>query len=204
MPVPVGVWLDIRMRFGTTDPEVVVDGVSGTTGCTVGSTTDGIDGNANPWVFGARSTGSGEGVALPTVSHMRSGAIDHILIRDRRASASTPEVTAFVLVDAIADVNLGPLAEGDVIDLAALPTTRVAVRANTDPGTVGSVVFDIDGVSGAQTENGAPYSSHGDMGSDYSRWDPAVGMHTITATAYTGSGGGGTAGPSRTITFEVR
>jgi hypothetical protein len=39
---------------------------------------------------------------------------------------------------------------------------------------------------------------------DYDPWTPAAGAHTLTATAYTGAGGTGTAGPPRTIRFTVR
>jgi len=200
---PSGEWLDISMRFGAAQPELVVNGVPATVSCTAGMTTDGIDGNANPWVFGSDASGSLEGAALPLRDFLRSGVLDHIRIRDRRASASSPEITGFVLVDAAADVNLGPLGEGDVIVLATVGTS-LNVRANTDPGDVGSVVFDLDGVSGYNVENGEPYSLDGDSGSNYASWTPGAGSHTMTATAYTGTNGSGTAGAPLTITFEVR
>jgi hypothetical protein len=201
--VPTGEWVHVSMRFGTTDPELVLNGVPLSGACTTGSTNQGIAGNANPWVIGADPGISLEGAALPLEDFWNNGVIDHILIRDRRASASNPEVTGFVLVNALADANLGPLAQGAVIDLGTVGTS-LNIRANTDPGTVGSVVFDLDGVSGYATETGAPYALEGNTGSDYNTWTPTVGTHTLTATAYTGADGSGTAGTSQTITFEVR
>ncbi len=197
--VPTGEWLDISIRFGTTDPELLLDGVPQTGACTTGSTTGGIAGNANPWVFGADPGISVEGGALPLRDFFRNGAIDHVRIRDRRASPTAPEVTGFVLVNASADANLGPLGDGAVIDLATVGTA-LNIRANTDPGAVGRVDFALDGAP-YRTETDAPYALEGNSGRNYASWTPTVGMHTITATPYTS---GGTAGTPLTISFEVR
>ncbi len=117
-----------------------------------------------------------------------------------------PRVASFTLIDADSDVPIpafDPLPDGAVLDLAALPTRNLSIRANTAPSPVGSVRFGLDGDDNYQTENAVPYSMTGDSGGDYNPWTPSVGSHTVTATPYTESGGGGTAGGALSVTFEV-
>ena len=195
--VPTGAWLDVEIHFGPPDFELVVDGVRAT-GCDVGTNVLGIDGNDNPWVFGAHTYTSDEGSATPILDPM-AGALDHIRIRSTRGDPAAPEVTGFVLVDADADVNLGPLVDGAVLDLASLPA--ICVRARTDPGEVDMVVFDLDATSGYHTEGIPPYMIVGDSTGDYAPWDPGPGTYTIQATAYAADG---TPGAPRAITVTLR
>jgi hypothetical protein len=95
------------------------------------------------------------------------------------------------------------LTNGTTINLAALPTRNLNVRANTPPATVGSVNFGLDGDPSVQVENTAPYALAGDMSGDYNPWTPGLGSHSLTATPYSSSGAGGTAGTSLSITFTV-
>ena len=63
------------------------------------------------------------------------------------------QVLSFSLMNADIGQPLRPLATGDAVALAALPTPRLNVRANTNPAAVGSVVFAPSGVQAwAQTE----------------------------------------------------
>ena len=64
-----------------------------------------------------------------------------------------------------AEVVVRSNAEGGVIDLASLPSTSISIRVNTDPGTVGSVIFDVDGVSGYQVENASNFQTLNSGGS---------------------------------------
>jgi hypothetical protein len=112
-------------------------------------------------------------------------------------------VTAFILVNADTDLDLGPLTSGATLNLATLPTRNLNVRAVTNPGLVGSVRFGLDGNSDYRTESTAPYALAGDTNGDYAPWTPAVGAHTLTATPYTGSGATGTAGTGLTVAFSV-
>ncbi len=112
-------------------------------------------------------------------------------------------VTRFVLVDATADTDLFDVENGTVIDLSLLPSTALNIRAETDPDVVGSVRFDLDGVVPYSVESVAPYALEGDSSGDYNPWTPTAGMHTLTATPFTGSGATGTAGDLLTVTFEV-
>jgi N-acetylneuraminic acid mutarotase len=128
-----------------------------------------------------------------------------LAIAGSAATSWADEVVGFTLVDAGSDTDIGPLGDGAVLDVDVLGTTQLAVRADTAPASVGSVVFDLDGNDGFRTESAAPYALFGDNAGNYAPWSgvPLLGVHTLTATAYTGSGGGGTPGTPLSISFEV-
>ena len=111
--------------------------------------------------------------------------------------AAAQSVTSFTLVNADTDQDIGPLNDGDVINLAGLPTPNLNVRADTVPNTVGSVVFGLDANSTFRTETSPPYALAGDSSGDYHPWTPSLGVHTLTATPFTDSNGGGTAPRSK-------
>lgn len=117
-------------------------------------------------------------------------------------SNSKQQVTSFTLINATTDQPIRTMAPGEVINIASLKNLNI--RANTTPGSVGSVKFAL---SGKQVKNSteavAPYALFGDKNSNYNNWTPAVGSYTLKATPYTLSGGSGTAGTSLTITFSV-
>lgn len=118
------------------------------------------------------------------------------------ASLSAQSVTSFTLVNADSDSNIGLLSDGGTIDLASAGNS-LNIRANTT-GSVGSVVFQLTGQQTQnQTENVAPYALFGDSSGDYNVWNPASGSYQLTATPYTQSGGGGSAGTALTIHFTV-
>lgn len=112
-------------------------------------------------------------------------------------------VTSLTLIDADSDTDIGPLTAGAIIDLSALGTSDLNIRANTQPSTIGSVRFGLDGNSSYRIENGAPYALEGNSGSDYADWTPSLGNHTVTATPYSGSGASGSAGAPFSVTFTV-
>ncbi|MFD1143604.1 T9SS type A sorting domain-containing protein [Larkinella insperata] len=97
-----------------------------------------------------------------------------------------------------------PLLEGQVINLASLPTHNLNIRANTSPATVGSVRMVLSGQqSRTQVDNGAPYALFGDKSGNYNAWTPAVGNYTLTGNTFNGSNATGQAGGSLTISFKV-
>jgi hypothetical protein len=112
-------------------------------------------------------------------------------------------VLRLILVDADSDLDIGPLGQGDTVDFTAIGTTRVNIRAETDPEIVGSVRFALDGNDNFRTESAAPYYLAGDKNGDVYPWTPEEGSHTLTATPFTGAKGTGTAGIPLTIAFEV-
>ncbi|TGE25106.1 T9SS type A sorting domain-containing protein [Hymenobacter aquaticus] len=120
------------------------------------------------------------------------------------ALLADPTVLSYTLVNADTDQDIQLLTDGAVLDLSALPTRNLNIRANTDPAQVGSVVFDL---SGAQTqsitESVAPYALFSDFQGDYFNWTPAAGSYTLTATPYSEAGGAGVAGIPLTLSFSV-
>ncbi|WP_310394449.1 PQQ-dependent sugar dehydrogenase [Hymenobacter sp.] len=125
----------------------------------------------------------------------------------RVVPASAQAVASFTLINADTELPIAgydPLPGGATLNLAALPTRNLSIRANTNPATVGSVRFGYDGNANYKLENAVPYAIAGDNGpSDYLPWTPAVGSHTLTATPFTQSGAAGSAGTPLTISFAV-
>jgi len=129
-----------------------------------------------------------------------SGSVN-VSVLSGGSSSSQAKVVSFTLVNATTDQDIGPLANGDVINLA-LTGTKLNIRANVS-GSVGSVRFALDGNTNFRTENGAPYTLAGDSSGNYAAWTPALGSHSLTATPYAASGASGTAGSPLSIGFSV-
>ncbi|MFC3831690.1 MULTISPECIES: hypothetical protein [Deinococcus] len=91
-----------------------------------------------------------------------------------------------------------PIPSGTTLNLAALPK-RLSIRANT-VGPVQSVLFGLDGNLNYHSENVAPFSL-----CDGSDCATALrpGQHTIVATPFTGTSGGGIAGLGLSVTYSV-
>ncbi|MEO1652003.1 MAG: alkaline phosphatase D family protein, partial [Bacteroidota bacterium] len=93
---------------------------------------------------------------------------------------SDQSVLSFSLIDAQSNepvAGFDPIAEGAVIDLAAFPTRRLNIRANTSPMMVGSVALSASnnrGESQSRLENAAPYALFGDNNGDYFNWMPTA------------------------------
>ncbi|MBX0334207.1 InlB B-repeat-containing protein, partial [Pontibacter sp. HSC-14F20] len=119
-----------------------------------------------------------------------------------------PLVTSFTLVNSHTEQDHFQLENGAVIALSELSSTKLNIRANTAPGTVGSVKLELSGTqSRTYTDNAAPYALHGDDGRGnyyFGNWNPpATGTYTLTATPYAGANGTGAAGTPLTISFNV-
>ena len=101
-------------------------------------------------------------------------------------------MAGLTLVKAPTGGDIGPLTEGETIDLHV---TGSALNVRADPGAnVGSVTFILDGQL-VKIETAAPLALAGDDANGYIPWTPALGAHTLTVTAFSGAGGTGTAGP---------
>lgn len=121
-------------------------------------------------------------------------------------SSTGQTVTSFTLVNADTDKDIATLTSGYVINYSTIGTKNLNIRANTNPGTVGSVVFSLNGA--AKTESVAPYTFGGDAvtstGTNYNAMTAlATGTHSITATPYSASSGSGTKGTPLTVSFSV-
>jgi uncharacterized repeat protein (TIGR02543 family) len=102
------------------------------------------------------------------------------------------QVTSFTLVNADNEQDIQPLSNGASLNLAALPTRNLNVRATTSPATVGSVVWALRGGQVVdQTDAAAPYALFLDNAGNYPPWTPAVGSYTLQATPYASGGGSG-------------
>jgi hypothetical protein len=120
------------------------------------------------------------------------------------ASAQTPAVTGLTLINADTDLPVAgfdPIPNGATIDLAALPTVNLNLRANTTPASTGSVRFGLDATASFKTDNAAPYALGSETTGNYAAWTLSLGSHTVTATGYTGANATGTAGAPLTISF---
>ncbi|WP_161888012.1 T9SS type A sorting domain-containing protein [Pontibacter russatus] len=114
--------------------------------------------------------------------------------------AASQQVASFTLVDASTGRDIQQLTNGATLHLASLPSKSLNIRANTNPATVGSVVFALSGTqSKSATESTATYDMMGDNGS----WTPSTGKYSIKATPFSAAKGGGTAGAALSISFTV-
>src|SRR4051812_17781644 len=123
------------------------------------------------------------------------------VLEQRLLFAATPTVTSFTLINADTDQpvpGFTTLIAGTTIDLAALPTRRLNIRANVGLN-VKSVKFGFDANAIYKIESGAPYALAGNNGADFFAWTPAVGSHTVKGTAYAAVNATGTAGPTLSI-----
>ena len=143
------------------------------------------------------------------ISDDQSGTIYKLTYSAAPTPTPTPTpaqtVTSFTLINADTDQPLAahnPMSNGATLDFAVLGTRNLSIRANTNPATVGSVLFGYDGNANYRTESSPPYTIAGDAnnGADYLPWTPTLGSHTLTATPYTATG---TAGTALTINFTV-
>ena len=113
-------------------------------------------------------------------------------------------VASYTLINADNNADIQTLLSGATLNLATLPTTRLNIRANTNPATVGSVVFALSGAQTRnQTESVLPYALFGDNNGIFNPWTPSVGNYSLTTTPYKAASGGGTAGTPLSITFSV-
>jgi hypothetical protein len=117
---------------------------------------------------------------------------------------NSQQVSSLILINADTDQPILTMTDGMTINLATLPTRNLNIQALTSPSAVGSVRFALDANANYRTETAAPYAMAGDVNGNYTAWTPAVGLHTLTATPYTGTGGTGTAGVPLKITFSVQ
>lgn len=113
------------------------------------------------------------------------------------------EVTGLTLFNADLNEEIGPLMEGDVINLDNYPENSFSVVANTGDMKVGSVVFGFNGNDRYKVENNPAFSLNGNKGMIFMPVEFPLGANTITATPYTGKDGKGMAGIPITVNFEV-
>ncbi len=141
---------------------------------------------------------------LTVTDNQGATAFDEASVTVNPAPSTTQQVVSFTLINADNEQPIRDIAPNEVIDLAALPTRNLNIRANTNPSPVGSVKFVLSGKQNrTQTETGFPYALFGDDNGNYRNWTPALGSYTLKATPYTQAGATGTAGTMLSINFTV-
>ena len=115
-------------------------------------------------------------------------------------------VVNFILWDAENDVEIGPISDGDVIDLSTLASERLSIVAITNPSTVGSVLMQIRGrFTFNKVERSTPYNLFGKNRrtgtSAGALFKP--GNYQLEATPFEGRHLNGAQGESLSIRFRV-
>lgn len=140
---------------------------------------------------------------------------DHIGVLLNKSGGTTHRIADMTLVDADTKASIDSLTTmyysypNSVYDLD-LPFSRAAhftITAQSSSGTVGSVVWYLDGKI-FRTNNGIPpYSLTGSSSqgtTNYnSWWVPTIGRHTILALPYSLANGNGVSGIPRSVTLIV-
>lgn len=129
-------------------------------------------------------------------------------VTDPIATPLSQQVVSYTLVNAGTDNDISTIYNGATISLSALGVSKINIRANTNPTTVGSVQFALSGAkSYLYVDSRTPYALLGDDGNgnyyhkDYYLSTP--GNYTLTSTAYSNSDASGTQGTPNTISFTI-
>lgn len=114
-----------------------------------------------------------------------------------------PSDLTFILINATTDTPIGPVVDGDVINLGDFPAnTTFNIEVLTGDLDAGSVIFDFNGDTGFRTENVAPYALGGDRNGDFFGVNFPIGVNTVRATAFSGRRGTGDLLATETINIE--
>lgn len=189
-PLSVGDFIDLDVLI--TPPNAVNQTIAFT--ASDGSSVDFLSGEF---------TASAPGEITVTATSFSDGSVSDQCVITIQDTLLGQSITQLVLVDAVSNLDISPLEGGDTLNFFYLPAIELNVRAETDPGTVGSVGFEYDGQIDFATENFTPYALTGDAKGDYNPWTPTLGSHTLTATPYTAPNRGGEAGNPKTVNFVV-
>lgn len=128
---------------------------------------------------------------------------DNSLIAVPAALLVTSKVMTLNMINAKTEEVIRPMKEQDVFNLAEIGTFAVNIQAVTTPGTIGSVVFKLNGKV-HRIENQAPYAMFGDTNGDYETWYPKPGVYTVEAIPFSEPWGMGFAGESMISTFRIK
>ena len=111
-------------------------------------------------------------------------------------------VVGFRLADADADLLLGPLFTGQVVDPADYGGAELSLAAETLPVDVGSVEFFVDDQQ-IRIENIVPFTLGGNIEFDIGPWSLDPGTHTVRAVPYALDNAMGEQGAVGEVTFEL-
>ena len=117
-------------------------------------------------------------------------------------AVASEQITGLLLIDADTQDVIRVLNDGDVINIADLPST-ITVQAIIDPTSVGSLIFSLNGDQHVQIENGFPYLLYGNSGGSYGGVAPETGSYELEIVAFTEANGGGAAFAAKTVRFVL-
>lgn len=120
-------------------------------------------------------------------------------------AADTPEITQFMLIDTDTDQQIPGYSFGPntaaTLNLSRLPE-NLTIQAIVNNG-VDSIAFSVDPGIPRRFENHPPYSLTGDSSGNYHKWHTPMGQVRLSATPYSRNNGGGTEGPTVSVTFNI-
>jgi hypothetical protein len=115
-----------------------------------------------------------------------------------------PKIVSLTLINTDNNQAIGVLKDGDILNLATMPSRNISIRADTQPSITGSVLFGYDNNSSYHLEGLVPYSISGDDNGILSPWPtPSLGEHLVSATPYSESKTSGIKGDTFSIKFKV-
>jgi hypothetical protein len=130
---------------------------------------------------------------------------DYWVVKTKPTTAENALITSLTLVNADTNEDIRTIGGFDDIDITALPTMNLNIRANTYPRNISQVVFEINGRR--TVERHFPYAIGGDYYPDttnYRAWQLPWGHNELKVTLYTMVDGQLVAANSLRIWFDVR
>jgi hypothetical protein len=114
----------------------------------------------------------------------------------------TAAIKKLILVNADTDQDIQQLYDGAIINIDAIGTRNLSVRAET-VGDVKGVRFELNNGVHSEFQNAEPYSLAGDLGSDYYAYQFGNGNYKLKATTYPDIWGFGAAGAIEEMEFVI-
>ncbi|MEM9077708.1 MAG: choice-of-anchor D domain-containing protein [Bacteroidota bacterium] len=115
----------------------------------------------------------------------------------------TLQAVTFALIDTDTNTIVSLIEDGQVLDLGTFSTTNFSIEALVGENSVGSIVFDFNGVNNFRTENLVPYALGSNSGEDFIPIDIPLGINNLTANGFSQSNGNGDLVATGAISFEV-
>ncbi|MEM8899920.1 MAG: T9SS type A sorting domain-containing protein [Bacteroidota bacterium] len=117
-----------------------------------------------------------------------------------------PRIHKVLLINADTDLEIQPLTDGSIINLAEFPypLNVNAVPEDCEAKTVNSVRFELQGpLELSRTESAAPFALGGDNRGDYLPLDFKIGNYQLSLTPFSEKGAKGISGLEKVINFRV-
>lgn len=113
--------------------------------------------------------------------------------------------TVFWLVDTNKNEDIGPLHDGDTVDISELSRDALTIRAFSVSAESVRLVLknEYQNFVHRQTENIEPYALYGDSGGKYTPGPIPIGDNSLTATFYSENGANGSILNTLTIRFNL-